>query len=331
MLLIAGVYLLFLLFGGTLRDSSAISAADRRHLASVLSYCEVAMRWAGIAVAVGLVVRFIDTERVGHLMTLAGVAAYFGLPALFEYWKGTNLEQGDYFAVRILTSLCSVGMIFLLTGLWHVLYNNMLRIWRSVQARQQVGMVASRGVVPRKRGRRPSILTPCWHMDFCRDSVRESCPIYRKRVSCWRLKTGCMCDEHYVRGVASKLKPSVAEGGPGPGVDPKLWAKLKRERCRRCPIYAERQSAKYRALIPLVAAVVGLAFYLSYGRIAGLVFEGAQRADRFFAFMARVTVSVELPSGGVEAMTAFIMVWLGVVALCYAIRGLEYLIFELQV
>ena len=36
----------------------------------------------------------------------------------------------------------------------------------------------------------------CWDTYHCKESLRKVCPAYKSRKSCWRVKSGCFCDEN---------------------------------------------------------------------------------------------------------------------------------------
>ena len=39
----------------------------------------------------------------------------------------------------------------------------------------------------------------CWQLPYCREQVREKCPIFKRRQGpCWWYKEGCMCEERIV-------------------------------------------------------------------------------------------------------------------------------------
>src|SRR5687768_14746751 len=48
----------------------------------------------------------------------------------------------------------------------------------------------------------------CWQLPYCRKFVREKCPIYHAKRTCWKEQVGCMCEESVIRGaMENKIIP----------------------------------------------------------------------------------------------------------------------------
>ena len=110
---------------------------------------------------------------------------------------------------------------------------------------------------------------------------------------------------------------------------PSMSAKQKRLRCRRCVIYSEHQRQKYRVLSPLMFPAVAIAFYVFYAQLVRLLGIVYANTDRFVSF---VTAHPQQVVGSEQhVFTVLAIVWLWIVVLSYALRLLEYLIFDLQV
>jgi hypothetical protein len=130
----------------------------------------------------------------------------------------------------------------------------------------------------------------CWQLPFCRKFVREQCPIYHSRRTCWRERVGCMCEEEVIRGaMEGKIIPkdAVAAAKFIP-YNMKLPPSHKAERCRQCIIYNEHQKHKYKLMVPVVFVAVGL-FY--FGLHAQLLESSGRLIQKFDTSMNKFTFS----------------------------------------
>ncbi len=176
----------------------------------------------------------------------------------------------------------------------------------------------------------------CWQLPFCRKFVRERCPIYHAKRTCWRERVGCMCEEQVIRdAMENKAIPkdmlTAAKYIP---YNNKLTLDMKKERCRQCVIYNEHQKHKYKLCLPLViAGFVGIYVLLRTPLLqatGGMV----DNLDRIFANLTYtkggggVTKKIEessLPFNEILLVCAMIVV------LTYALKVLEHLIFKLKI
>jgi hypothetical protein len=173
-------------------------------------------------------------------------------------------------------------------------------------------------------------LGKCYQLPYCRKFVRERCPIYHAKVSCWKEKTGCMCEEEVIRG-AMENKPIPKDQLLAQKMIPrnhKLTDAQKAERCKHCVIYNEHQKHKYRALLPAILVGFALVYVLGHGPlIAGL--ENLVR--QINATVQGLTLGglkgAKVPAAFTEGMLAVLFL----VAISYSLRMLEYAIFKLKI
>jgi hypothetical protein len=171
----------------------------------------------------------------------------------------------------------------------------------------------------------------CWQLPYCRKFVRERCPIYHAKRSCWREKVGCMCEEEVIKGAMENRaipKDAVAAARYIPQNN-KITLLQKIERCRQCVIYNEHQKHKYRLLLPivlisflgLVALLWGPLNIIMHG-IVGEIQRGIEKAT-----MEGSKNAVQVPDWAQQVMLACICL----ILLAYALKLLEFLIFKLKV
>jgi hypothetical protein len=175
-------------------------------------------------------------------------------------------------------------------------------------------------------------LGKCWQLPFCRKFVRERCPIYHARRTCWRELTGCMCEEEVIRN-AMENKPIPKDQLMAATYIPrnmKLSVDQKRERCKSCVIYNEHQKHKYKAAMPITLAAFAGLYFLLHPVLLTMVGGLMTALDRLIgtATYNKVTSTVN------QQPTAFqelLLICLLVIGLAYSMKFLEYVIFKLKV
>ena len=183
--------------------------------------------------------------------------------------------------------------------------------------------------VKEEKDKQNVFLGKCFQLPYCRKFVRERCPIYHARRTCWRERVGCMCEEEVVR-VAMEGKPiskdQILDGSNIPR-NHRLTAKQKAERCRNCVIYNEHQRHKYKAVVPVVLLVfLGLYAGGHTALLAGM--ERIIRAIDHSIHTVTITQGqTKVPELVVEALLFFCMLFL----LTYVMKFVEYLIFKLKI
>jgi hypothetical protein len=170
----------------------------------------------------------------------------------------------------------------------------------------------------------------CWQLPYCRKFVRERCPIFHSKRTCWKELTGCMCEEEVIRNaMENKVVPKdallAAKMIPR---NQRLTPAQKFERCKSCVIYNEHQRHKYRAYLPTVL----LGFIAVYVLLRGPLLESTKAMiDR----VNHVLLGLSYGAVGKQAIpplfVELLLVVFFVIALTYALKLLELAIFKLKV
>lgn len=178
----------------------------------------------------------------------------------------------------------------------------------------------------------------CWQLPFCRKFVREKCPIYHARRTCWRERVGCMCEEEVIRNAMENKaipKDMVAAARYIP-VNNKLPMEAKKERCRQCVIYNEHQKHKYKFLLPVVVlGFIGLYAVLRAPLLAatGSMVENLDRIFKNLTFTADKggSTAIKRLADSPLPFNEVLLVCVMIVALAYVLKLLEYLVFKLKI
>ena len=198
-------------------------------------------------------------------------------------------------------------------------------------------------------------LGKCWQLPYCRKFVRERCPIYHAKRTCWKERVGCMCEEQVIRNAMQGQiigKDSVAAAKRIP-VNNTLTMGQKKKRCEACIIYNEHQKHKYRAMLPGVIIGSLLVAALLFSPVTTIIQTGLGNISRgyhealsttpknnvtnpdpgstpgaFHADDAKDVTSVEsgkVPYAGIIYCTVVL------VGVAYVVRFVEFLVFKYKI
>lgn len=285
-----------------------------------------------IALMLGTSYMFWGEETLGVLQLVGAAGLYFAplfIPGMFGVDAPSEAGSAALGAIQTAGMVGGAMAIFVLV----------IDVSSRIRTRSQQGMKADllkygKGM-KEERDIQNVFLGKCWQLPFCRKFVRDRCPIYHSRRTCWKEQVGCMCEEQVIRdAMENKVIPkdalSAANYIPR---NNRLTTAQKHERCRSCVIYNEHQKHKYKALLP----AVGLAFIGFYvlmrgpllAGTAGLI-EGLDRMIGRATFRDSASVTQTVTESGIP-FKEILLVCFMIVAFAYVLRLLEFLVFKLKV
>ncbi len=334
------VYVGWGLFTGRLDDALRLPPPERFKVTqNVLFACKI-MAWGGIASLIGAAARFYYEETIGYIYMIVGAALYWGVAALAgPTISQMHLEVGKI-AVLALRQLQQIGMVALALAVPFIIAD----FWARLRGARRFEISRPADAAGGAQCSKSNAYLFCWQMPYCRDYLRQVCAAYEQKKPCWRIKTGCYCDENMILKVLQRSKTSKLPGfdqkysKPGIGLGQNLTAAQKRARCRQCFLYAEHQKRKYRILSPLVfPVVIGLMWYYiqPLKALLGRVLAFTDQFAGSVTFGPRPDQVTHNPWLDLQA-TSGIVEWLfvicvGLIVLSYVLRALEYAIFEMQI
>ena len=178
----------------------------------------------------------------------------------------------------------------------------------------------------------------CWDMPYCHESVRDECPAYKARKTCWRFGYGCMCHPRMIEAMiraSTQGATAVAKARQADYVrsDLSADAALKPDErtipCTKCAVFTEHQRQKFRIINPLV--IVGIVVGLIIGYKPVMVLYAA-----FVALLSRLAARFTLSDQVNPAewfryldsptVRIFFYVIVGTLLLAYVLKAVEYLI-----
>ena len=332
------VYLVAIVVGGHLKIPLKPGTLERVYLEQSVVFATRALVISGAVLVASLVLRFPGEEALGQILCFAGAALYFGGPPALGWFLQGKVVNGSALGLGIVNAVRNVGGIALIPGVVFVVRDAILRVLAGPMLRRsRAKPVAEPSTAAKPRAK---LLAACWDMEFCREYVRRVCPAFAKKKSCWRIKIGCFCDERTIlKAITADSKDNrhargIMESlGVGSSTSQdSLSMKVKRQRCRKCSIYAEHQHQKYRLLSPMVFPAVLALIWIYYDFLSAAIGRVLTNADRFLSFLTYHPKGEEASVGSdIAVLTILAIIWLTIIAISYSLKALEYLIFDLQV
>lgn len=336
LLLYAGLITLVLGVGLLINTAAQGVIGDPQKLEQALVNIRIFGQMAffgGIAAAVGSAWLLWGEETVGPLQIIVGSALYFSptyVPSMF------NIQVSDS-ASSALEATALAGAPIAVIGILLVLSDLLIRMRTRVREGARADQLKFGKGMKEERDIRNVFLGKCWQLPYCRKFVRERCPIYHARRTCWKERVGCMCEESVIQNaMEGKVIPTdiVAASKYIPR-NSKLTPGQKAERCRQCVIYNEHQKHKYQLALPMSAlGLVGLyvAMRIPMKNALQVLLESMDRMTRSATLSAPNEASdVTSLSHGVIPYSEIILVAMFLIVFAYIVRAIEYFFFRLKI
>ncbi|CAN5403141.1 hypothetical protein BH11ARM1_BH11ARM1_10860 [soil metagenome] len=306
------------------------TSADKTQTAAALHNVEIfktMLSIGALAVAVGGSFLFWG-EEIFVGVQLMGAALMYFFPLYFPMIVGQppNPQVYGACAAAIQEGGTIYGLVAIIVTIADIIVRTRDRMKNGAKADQ---LKYGRGVKEEK-DRQNIILGKCWQLPYCRKFVRERCPIFHAKTTCWKELVGCMCEEAVIRNAMENRpipKDALLAGNMIPRNN-KLTVAQKRERCRSCVIYNEHQRHKYKVYMPALVGGFVVAYVLLripllaatselLGQINGVVKAGSLGHAAEFA----------PPQAFVEMLLAVFFI----IGLTYSMKTLEFMIFKAKI
>lgn len=331
--LLGFAYLMYAVFMAGLDQPQNFSQADYARIQGNLGLAgRMTLLGAGLVV-IGVAWNYLEEALVGVILLLLAVFFYWGLP--FVMGQFGSLPTPGSLRAFALDQLRQLVWVLFPPGLVLTVFVGIaqgirrLKYGASLDQTLKLGTSVNKQQVPQK------FLGKCWQLPYCRDYVRQRCPIYHARRTCWREGVGCMCEEKTIAMALQNVRLS-----DNPEVNARYIPHNKtltkwelRQRCSECVIYNEHQRQKYQLLAPLtVGTVVGIAYFFREP-LKGQVFNLLGLLDRI---LAQFTLMPSEAREGVlkaaaqanETAAWVLYISLTIVALSYSLRLVETIVFK---
>jgi len=279
-----------------------------------------------VGIAVGSTYLMWGEELLAAIQLIAAAVLYFAplyLPMVVGGDLGNEASRNALGALQEGgTILGAIGIVVMVADVFNRVRN---RAKTGVKADQ---MKYGKGV-KEESDKQNIFMGKCWQLPYCRKFVRERCPIYHSKRTCWKEKVGCMCEEEVIRN-AMENKPIPKDSLLNANMIPRnhrLTDAQKMERCRNCVIYNEHQRHKYKLALPVSLVSYLLIFGLLHGPLIAATKGMVVQVNRVVNGLTLHQANMQVPGFFVELLLAAFFI----IALTYTLKMLEFAIFKLKI
>lgn len=289
----------------------------------------------GVAAVIGTTYMFWGEETLGFFQLGASAALWFAPIYVPSIMGGSIGGVPDQVGANALATIQQGGTVMGLISLMVLVADIATRIRLRAREGSRADQLKYGKGQKEERDVQNVFMGKCWQLPFCRKFVRERCPIYHARRTCWRERVGCMCEEEVIRNAMENRpipKDLVAAARYIPQ-NHKLSAEAKKERCRQCVIFNEHQKHKYKLALPIVVlGYIALYALLREPLLAGTrqMVSGIDRAFSNLTYQQEGGVAQKV-TGGALPFHEILLICFLIVALAYTLKALEYAMFKLKV
>ena len=268
-------------------------------------------------------------EELLHGFQLIIPGVLFAVPLFLPNFAGISGPANEIGSAA-LSGVQKAGGIAFVLGVLILLGELGMRIrLRAVQGSRSEQLKYGRGIQEERYQNK--LLGKCWQLPYCRKFVREKCPIYHSKRTCWKERVGCMCEEEVIRNAMENRaipKDAVAAARYIP-VNNKLSSSQKAQRCKQCVIYNEHLKHKYRVLLPVTIVSFALLYFVMRGPL--LEMSGGVITKINNVLQGATVGNASIQTQGVNIFKEVILDCFMFVLLAYVLKLLEFVIFKLKV
>jgi hypothetical protein len=329
-------YILYGVFSGALNQGASDRVLDNlRLMGQILTVASL----VGTAAFAFLSEEIAYTVAVG----LVGIALMFGSPVLLS----NSLQGNAGEAAAVIGEWTRNASLAIFTVVGIRLFYEIIQQIRTAGDRRRE-RESQEEISPIKKAKKMGggVWSPCWGLPYCHDAVREHCPAFKARKSCWRFGYGCNCDpsliEQLIRSGALETGKTTATQGSKQRVAQEAYVRsdLQADRvvrasertipCTKCPIYLDHQRQKFKIVNPIaiVAALIGMA--IAYKPLL-VIYTLVVKTTATLA--SRLTFGPNRDAGqwfeylNTPAVQVFFFIIVGLLALAYVLKFVEWAIF----
>jgi hypothetical protein len=279
-----------------------------------------------IGLGIGATYTYWGEEILGAILLIIAGAFYFAplyLPSFLQ-------NSSDAVVGRAMGAIQQGGTVLGVIAIFALIADLVTRVRGRVKNGAKTDQLKYGKGVKEEAGTQNVFMGKCWQLPFCRKFVREKCPIYHAKRTCWRELVGCMCEEQVIRN-AMENKPVSKEAllsGAAIPRNNRLTEAQKRERCKNCVIYNEHQRHKYKLTMPAVVGAILLIYAI--GR-PFLVPATAATMKTINTVVQKGTYGALGTKEPPVVFTELLLAVFFIIGLTYSMKVVEYLIFKLKV
>ncbi|UCH34031.1 MAG: hypothetical protein JSV65_15970 [Armatimonadota bacterium] len=285
------------------------------------------LAWGTVLALVLALLRYYDSSSTIALSAAVGGVFYVGLPVLVTGVLGHQYRPANELTDAIIIGTQAAGkLILILAAVRGAIHFLVVAVRRPRRAPVRRGASPAGARAPRPQ----SLLRQCWELARCQASG-SACPALRRRRSCWKIGSGCLCDLR----LAEKLSQGAEAWTHEEVSAVRYRAATGRRPCRTCPIYEEHQEYKYRLFQWSAYPVTALAIWVTLP-LLHVGYDGSLKfLERMMAVLAFTpSRASSAPTDGVQSIVlASNVEWvfigcLGLLLVTYVLHGIDRAVFK---
>ncbi|MHB1000715.1 MAG: hypothetical protein ACYC27_15850 [Armatimonadota bacterium] len=334
---IISAWLIWGMVGGAFSGIEILSQADYYRIFTNVVKAGEYLTISGVVVIACVAARYYSDETIGYVLVICGAALHWGMPLA----ANDTSEQLKPIITYIMSQFGMVGTIALITAVPFFIISLWSRVKADkVMAKKNARCAEGTSTKSDEVKKDALIYFNCWQTPFCRDYMIDFCDAYKSKKSCWRIHSGCYCDENIIiRTLENKgdIKSSSLskEFKMFKATAKNLSWMEKRDKCAKCGMYVDHQKQKYQLVVPL-GFLFPLAIIWSYydiisaslkkllvytDKFSDMVSFGAKRPED--------TTGIAQFLGASGLVETILLLCIGLLMVTFFLRIIEYLIFEL--
>jgi hypothetical protein len=335
-------YILYGIFSGAL---TSMPDQQMYRVAANLSLMGQLMALSGLLATLAVVLLTMDEIAFSVVMGIAGAALMFGMPLLVA---GNLTDQASRPATVINEWSRNAGMAMLFVVGVRILWEIVAQLRYGTIGTRAERIEKSEPTAEEKKGwKKPGLWDRCWNMPYCHAAVREICPAYKARRSCWRFGYGCNCDPTLIETLIRTGGASTGKGSAKTSTEQRTreaaYVRSDLEAgssvtggqrtipCTKCPIFIEHQRQKFKILNPIAVIATILAMVVLYKPLIGLysaVIDVMARTAARLTYGSMVDPAEWIGYLNTPTVQVFFFLFVGMLALAYVLKGVEWAVLK---
>ncbi len=310
--------------------TNPIDPARVATIANTLAYFLYCCGWM---VGLGLIGLFWEWKPIGITVFMSSAFSWVLMPLVFAAVAGANTDLTMRGVDALRSFLTPLLVVSFVQSVWAF-----IEYWRHgptlrLKARQAGQLVVNIQREKEKRVAKRYLITPlspCWKLPVVDKLMCEHCPVRQRKRSCWRLKMGCQCSPAIIDALLSEMAAKTGEERWLLSSTLLQWQKGQRPPCHRCSIFLHHQQVKYDWLAPVAFFAPPVLLVLWWERYQALYTKAVEWLNRLWMQIAFSPPASPDPLGlNNQTMAIYVAIILGVIAMVYAIRFVEFVVFRL--
>lgn len=278
-------YLAYGIFSGAFGNYISLQQLDQIRFKQNVEISLEILHYGFILLIAGLILWQPGKFAWGWGLAIGGTVFEFGIPFLFQAFMG-NASVTNKLLYAINLQVIQSGELILIIGLAAGVIDSFIRLYDAWQARrrrfkepEELELLKQKAdekqeAIGKIRRALPHAFKPCWELPACREYMRVLCPAYKKGKTCWKCKTGCLCDEDFLLKALDSAHSNRKSDLAWLVRTSRDESPRQKIQCKTCAIRNQHQAEKHRLLSYFALPVSCVIGYLLQD-IVRTVYQGA--------------------------------------------------------